>query len=150
MPTWSRSGWVFFFVFLGDFVAGQERIQDCEAGLDLRDVNLQLRYDPPDLVITRAHGLPWPALSSPSSADSSASLPATSCRWAIASSARARISADVRVALGLARAAASSLLISPGRGRLAAREWTSTSRVARSTASMPCGRSPSMSVKILR
>src|SRR5215469_13263969 len=107
---WFRSGWAFFFVFLRDFVAGQERIQDCEAGLDFRDVNLQLGHDPPDLVIACAHGLPWLASSSPSSADSSASLPATSCRWAIASSARARISADVMVAPGLARAAVSSLL----------------------------------------
>src|SRR5262245_53219123 len=79
------------FFFLRGFVVGQERFQNCDAGFDFRDVSVQLGHYPPDLVITCAHGLPSPTSSSPSSAESSASLPATSCRWAIASAARAWI-----------------------------------------------------------
>src|SRR6516164_6200935 len=101
---------VFFF---GRFVTGQERFQDCHAGLDFCDVSVQLGHYLPDLVIARAHGLP-PSPSSPSSAESSASLPATSCRWTIASAARARISAGVMVIRGLARAAPSRAVISSG------------------------------------
>src|SRR5262245_66640398 len=48
--------------FLRDFVAGQERFQGCEAGLDFCDVNLQVGHYSPDLVITRAHGLPSPEI----------------------------------------------------------------------------------------
>src|SRR5579871_6705500 len=130
------------FVFEG-FAVGQERFEDCDAGLDFGDVSLQFGQHLPDLVLTRGHGLPSPGSSSASSADSSASLSATLCRWVVASAASARISAGVRVFLGLARTLASSVLISPEPGRLAARERTSASRIARSVAnSMPCDKSP--------
>jgi len=50
--------WVFFA--RNSFVC-QERFQDGNAGLDLCDVNIELGHYPPDLVITRAHGLSSPA-----------------------------------------------------------------------------------------
>src|SRR5215469_14084820 len=134
-----------------NFVVGQERLQECDAGLYFRDVNVQLGHHPPDLVLTRAHDWPLPISSSPRSAKSSASLSATSCRWAIASAATARISAGVMVCLGLARAASSSALISPGPGRLAARERTTASRTARSVPKdIPGDRSSAMSSKTFR
>src|SRR5215471_21096491 len=95
------------------FVGGQQRFQHCEACLDLRDVYLQLGHRLPDLVITLAHVLRPSGSSSPNSADNAASWPATSCRWAIACSATARIWAGAMAFLGLARAAASSALTWP-------------------------------------
>jgi hypothetical protein len=77
LPVGVVSGSAGVFFFLRDLVAGQERFQDCGAGLDFRDVSVQLGHYLPDLVIARAHGLPSPDSSSPSSADRSASLPAT-------------------------------------------------------------------------
>jgi hypothetical protein len=38
----------------GDFIVGQERFEDCDVGLDFRDVNVQLGQPPPDLVIARS------------------------------------------------------------------------------------------------
>src|SRR5215813_8142370 len=41
---------------------GRARFQDRDAGLGLRDVNLQFGQYPPDLIVTRAHRLSSPGL----------------------------------------------------------------------------------------
>ena len=57
-------------VFLAcGFLVGYERFQDCDVGLDFRDVDIQLGHYPPDLVIMGALDLSLPVLSSPSSAE---------------------------------------------------------------------------------
>src|ERR1700746_1249478 len=73
---------------LRDVALGQECFQDCDVGLDFRDLNVQLGHYLPDLVLTQVYDLPSPTSSPPSSADSSATLPATSCRLTIDSAAR--------------------------------------------------------------
>jgi hypothetical protein len=44
LPAGVVSGSAGVFFFLRDFVVGQERFQDCPAGLDVRDVSVQLGH----------------------------------------------------------------------------------------------------------